>query len=305
MMRFSSLLITLAICVAAQDAMAKPGADCDVAIQPSSNLVRMFYDPFERDLAPSFITLTITNKADDKCQLALSIDSRGPRAERRLVNGSSSLGYEVSREGRLLENETGAPQVQLPLQSGKSGETQVELRFRIRDGDFVPAGEYTDEMVVRLYQIGAGPPRQISPETVLRVSALVPARAQLNVAGSNTRVFGANPAGGIDFGELKNGAEREAFIQVRATSPVILRLSSANQGQLRHANFGESTAGVPYALSVDGNSVALGSGPVQLFRDPSSAFRPESYRALFTIVDATGKPAGLYRDVLTISVEPR
>jgi len=97
-------------CLCSAPASAKNmGSECNVSIDPSSRIVRMFYDPFESDLAVAFLTVVITNAGDDKCQLALSLEGRGSRTQRELVAGGSRLRYEVARDGLLVENQIGIP----------------------------------------------------------------------------------------------------------------------------------------------------------------------------------------------------
>jgi hypothetical protein len=301
-----ALLVSLFLAMPAL-AMAdrgKPDTGCSASIEPSTRLVRLIYDPFETDLSPYSLELVVRKQGGERCQFAITVEGDGDRWQRFLSNGGVRLGYELSRAGRVLENQFDTPRAAEPLQAGKDGEGRFELRFRIRDGEFVPSGEYTDQLKVRLFRLGDGAPRQVGTETVIMVSALVPARAQLNVAGADTQVFGANPAGAIDFGDLITGASRQVFVQVRATSPVLLRLSSAERGQLRHSTFGNKVRGVPYSATLSGAELALQSGPVGLARSPSAG-AVENYPLRFSITDAEGRTGGIYQDVVTISVEPR
>lgn len=283
----------------------KPAGECSATIEPSSRLVRLIYDPFEPDLSPASVVLIVRKQGGDKCQFSISVEGDGDRWQRFLSSGASRLAYDISREGRVLDNIFDAPRAAVPLQSGQDRKRQFELRLRIREGEFVPAGDYTDQLKIRLFRVGDGPPRQVGTETAIMVSALVPARAQLNVAGADSQVFGANPAGAVDFGDLKAGATRQVFVQVRATSPVLLRLASAQGGQLRHSTFGDRVIGVPYSATLSGSPLALANGPVQLPRNPAAGYGAESYPLRFVITDAEGRVGGVYRDVVTISVEPR
>ena len=309
MMRLPILFLSPVLCIAASTPVMSQDTveQCEVALEPSSQIVRMRYDPFEDDLGATIFNLAISGVNSADCQLSLSIEGRGYARDRVLRNGTSELAYEVSLNGSLLENELGNPQVQLPLQHGASGRTVFALQFRIRQGEFSPSGEYSDELTLRLYNNRTGTSQQIGPERAIVVSALVPARAQVNIAGSNARTFGANPAGIIDFGELRTGAERNAFIQVRSTSPVMLQLSSANGGLLQHSAFASDVLGVPYSVSVGEQEISLASGPVRLTRNPTANWksRLNNYPLRFRITDATGRVAGIYQDTLTISVEPR
>jgi hypothetical protein len=149
------------------------------------------------------------------------------------------------------------------------------------------------------------PPRQHGEDQILSIVVDIPARAQINLAGSSSPIFGGMSGTGLDFGELEKGAERDAYIQVRATSAVMLTLSSEFGSAMRHKIERTSVPAVPYALTVDGQSVDLSSGSKRIDRAPTQGLGADNYRMVARILDVAGRIGGEYEDVITVTVEPK
>ena len=213
-------------------------------------------------------------------------------------------------KGSVVANDLTQPGIAIvpnPGQARKDGQAAPpfeNLTIIVPSNQFAPAGTYRDEVNLRMFQIVDGVPRQTGEDVPLAIVVDIPARAQINLAGTSSPVFGELGGSGLEFGELEPGKERQAFIQVRATAPVTLALSSENNGSLRH-RIEKNAPTVPYSLTVDGRSVDLASGPKRLDRAPSQGLGAENYRMVARILDVTGRVAGDYQDVITIIVEPR
>lgn len=108
----------------------------------------------------------------------------------------------------------------------------------------------------------------------------------------------------VKFGDMTPGATRDAVVQVRATRPVAITLSSRNLGVLKHTEL-KGTAGVPYSLTVDGVPVNLAGSSAPIQRTPELSLDGTSYPMTVTIGDTTGRAAGNYKDRITISVMPQ
>ncbi|MBW8296713.1 hypothetical protein [Sphingopyxis sp.] len=285
-------------------AHASSGRGCEATIDPSTRLIRLIYDPFDADTASASVEFVVRSKAGRDCAFAVTVSGKGNRLERWLALGGDTLKYDISQQGRNVPNELQFGNDLLPLKRFTGQEDRFEFLFRVRNGEFARSGQYLDQVTVRLFEIGNGPPRQIGRDYVMLVIALVPARAQITLAGSNSQIFGANPAGSIDFGSLSTGVQRHAYLQVRSTSPVLIKLDSRHDGQLRHASFGNKVGAISYRLAIDGRPVDLGTGPAYLVRNPRNGLRADNYQMDFRIGEVTNQVGGLYQDVLTIAVEP-
>lgn len=290
---------------------APPSADCTATVQPVSNSVRIVYDPFEGQQQIADLDVEISRGEERGCDFELSVTGNGSSRERKLLGGSGTgFGYEIKSNGGVVQNDlNSAFRIQLNNGEGNgNGVTRsriVRLRFSVAARQFGEAGEYEDRLMLRLFEKSSGMPRQVGADLPVLVTAIVPPRAQVNFAGASSEVFGSMSAGGIDFGELRTGAQKDAFIQVRATSPVQLTFSSFNSGRLRHKVTPGATAAIPYTILIDSEPLALEKGRVTLARKLKSGLEASNYRFAVRIDDADNRIAGTYEDVVTITVEPR
>lgn len=296
----SLLLLSLPLPVA-----AKALAQCMVEAQPERSLIRLIYDPFENVQESQTLELTVfTPDVDgEPCQLGLAIGGAGSSRERVLRHRGDELRYEIELEGSTTANDLNAPTRVNPKRAG--GTLSQSVKLVVPAGQFARAGSYTDHITLRLHDLSDGVPRKMGADMILAITVDIPARAQINLAGSTSPVFGGINASGLDFGELQTGKERDAFVQVRATSPVILTLQSANRGVLSHKTEPTNSRAIPYALTIDGEAISLTGSSARINRTPVNGLGADNYRMVARIVDADGRKAGRYEDVITISVEPK
>lgn len=108
----------------------------------------------------------------------------------------------------------------------------------------------------------------------------------------------------MNFGELTSGESGRMDIRVRANIGHRLFLSSQNNGSLRHVS-SHSTVG--YELFVSGRKVSLagssGSPSIAGQSQVPTSDAGELYPVEVRIGDVSSRPAGNYRDVITVSVE--
>lgn len=106
----------------------------------------------------------------------------------------------------------------------------------------------------------------------------------------------------VDLGELRPGvAPVPLQLRVNSTGEYDITVSSANSGRLR---LGSSDWFVPYAMAIGGNSVNLTGA--QIVSGPNSmGLRRDSLPIQFVIGDVSYKRAGIYSDVVSISVTAR
>ena len=123
--------------------------------------------------------------------------------------------------------------------------------------------------------------------------------ARLGLAGAFTMNQGHAV---VDLGELRQGvAPVPLQLRVSSTGRYEIGVSSANSGRLR---LGSSEWYVPYTLAIGGNPVKLQeistlSGPTD------GGFRRDSLPIQFVIGDVSDRLAGVYSDVISISVTAR
>jgi spore coat protein U-like protein len=297
-----ALAATLVL-VSTKAAAAPDNMGCKATVSPASSLVRVLYDPFQNAQEVQEVELALDTSGNKDCRFAVALAGSGTTHERVLRTGSGTLRYEAQLNGSVIVNDVNAP---LPLASGSTnGAQRNTLKLIVPQGQFAPSGTYDDQLRLRLYALDGGTPRQLGTDLVIAASAIIPARAQINLAGSSSPVFGNMPAAGLYFGDLREGAERDAYIQVRATSPVVLTVSSQNKGEMLHKVDAGLSRGIPYDLSVESQSLDLRSGPKRIDRTPGRGLQAENYRLAVRILDTDQRLAGTYEDIVTITVEPK
>ena len=298
------LIRLLGLLIAVIGAPAWANCNAVVALDGSAPLVQ--YDPFEGLARSDDLIVRVTNAGDTACTLAVSVTGGQPGNDRVMVNGTQRLPYRIETlDGREVPNDASAVIGSVTLPAGAGQQTSLVLRIKVPAGVIGPAGFYEDALTIQVYSIGATT-EKIGSELLSRASAQIEVRAQVNISGASGS-FGGSPFAlpRIDFGPMQTDATRNAFIQVRATTTVGITLSSQNSGQLIHESLGAS-ARVAYAATLDGQDLALASGPSTLDRSPPLSLDGVSYLLILRIAGAVDRlPAGEYSDVLTVSVAPR
>jgi len=288
-----------ALALAAQNASA---SGCDIAMGRLSSAPTVSYDPFEGVRGTATLEIEFVNKGDEPCSLALAV-GQAAGGTRFLTNRDGRLSYAVKLAGADLPNDLAVPAGLFVVEAGAGKRKTLSLAIEIAEGQIAPAGRYRDEITVRAYDVAAR--AFLGKDRTARLSAHVPSRAQVNIAGASGAFDKSFALPKIDFGEIVAGAERTAFVQIRATSAVTIDVESKNHGVLRHTQFGDKTKGVPYTLRLDGKQLNLRGGGASLDRDPPATLEGVSYPMIVRLGDTPPPMAGEYQDVVTISVCPR
>jgi spore coat protein U-like protein len=278
--------------------------DCSVQVRAETSVARLLYDPFAgvQERAALELRFTPRNKG---CTAGIAIGSAGTSTQRGMSGPSGTLTYELQMRGTTVRNTVDQPTVSVLTNPNQSGETSELLNIIVPSAQFAKAGIYRDQVRLRLFHIVSGVPQQYGDDLLLSIEVDIPSRAQINLSGASSPVFGNLGGTGLDFGELSHGKEREAYIQVRATTAVMLTLSSENGSKLKHRAEIGSEALIPYSLKVDGQPVDLASGPKRIDRAPVGGLGADNYRMVARILETDGRLAGDYSDTITIVVEPK
>lgn len=106
----------------------------------------------------------------------------------------------------------------------------------------------------------------------------------------------------VDLGELRQGpAPVPLQLRVSSTGRYEIAVTSANSGRLR---LGSSDWLVPYSLAIGGESVNLAATDT-ITGSPGQAMQRDSLPIEFVIGDVSNRRAGVYSDVVSISVTAR
>lgn len=297
-------MLLLAAAAASAPATATPSADCsDVTLSVPGNVI-LNYDPFDPDRETFDIDLLLRNRGASPCRIGIALQGQAAGSIRALT-GNGRLSYELQADGLAVPNDLQVPAIDRILPGRRDGPTRVRIRFDIPAGLAVGAGRFQDVLTVRLFARQAGQAAQIGQDRFIAVRAVVPARAQVNLAGGDAGAFGDFRINAISFGQLSQGLQRRAFLQVRSTTPVLVAFRSRNDGMLRHAALRQRVPGIRYQLTLDGAPIELGAGRSGVLKSPPLGRTGTSYAMTFEIGDVTDRRAGPYEDLLTVTVEPR
>lgn len=284
-------------------ALPQSGHACAAWLERISGEPVVQFDPFSGQAGLITLDLAVRGTDGAPCRLGLNVVSAREGSIRQTdATPLGSLTYVVeSVEGAEFVNQAGNVQP-LALYGG-----QARLRLRVPARQMVGAGDYPDQLTLQLVDLDSG---QALPESRLRLplTIAVPARAEANIAGA-VGSFPTSPFATtqMDFGELEQGESRTAWLQVRATKAVSIRIESQNRGQMRRINAasGGGEGGLAYGLQVAGRPVELGAGAQTITGRPPITLDGESYPMVVTITGAPGTlPAGHYQDIVSIDVTP-
>jgi hypothetical protein len=288
-------LLALAALAAALPGTA--GAQCRPDIKDGRILAASEYDPFHPAATEIPIEVRIHNAGNSACSLRMTVTGNPGL---RFLRGWREVRYEVTTPGGQIIRNEDASAYGVPVSIAANTQTLVPLLIRVAPGQLVQGGPYHDLLELQLH-LGAGSP--VGKEVSLPATIDVDTRAQINISGTDT-VFGGGPAlQTIDFGDLYPGSERRAFLQLRANSLARVTISSLNRGMLVNAALG-ADAKIPYKLTIDGQSVDLARGDAELARRPPLTIDGVNYEMIAQIQNFTDKFAGIYRDVISMTVSP-
>ncbi|MFJ6023067.1 hypothetical protein ACIQC9_00545 [Brevundimonas sp. NPDC092305] len=188
-----------------------------------------------------------------------------------------------------------------PVQVPAAGEIKVSFVAELEVGAVVSPGSY--EQRIGLSVFSGGDP--IVTDRAMSLSTLVPARSQMSISGASSPGRGsigmAPPA--IDFQTLTTGEEARVFINVWANTSVLVTLTSDHGGVMQHED-GPQLPAVPYTINLDGEPRSLAT-PTTISRTPPMSLSGASYPLTLRVGEVRGRYAGLYQDIITVSVDPQ
>lgn len=224
----------------------------------------------------------------DGCGLALAF--RSAQAT-RLLGPDGSLRYQLrDDEGRVIPADTTS---RLALPAGRAI-APARVVVSLPPGQVVRAGRYSDRLLVQLLHAD-----RVIGEREVELAVQVRSQASISLAGTAASGFSKTHGGGLDFGELTAGKEREALLFVLSNAAYALRLSSANHGSLRHVSDASTIA---YTARLDGAALDLRNSATVEGRNGGRFIDLTPYRLNVRIGDVSGRAAGRYRDVITVDV---
>jgi hypothetical protein len=174
-----------------------------------------------------------------------------------------------------------------------SGEARTLLFKLLVDADDIrEAGTFTEDVIVEAQDARF---RSLGGTRLLLGINVLPS-ARLGLSGAFTMNDGRAV---VDLGELREGqAPLPLQLRVNSTGRYTISASSANSGRLR---LGGTDWYVPYEVAIGGNALRL-SGAGTVAAPAGESFRRDSLPIHFMIGDVSDRRAGIYSDVISISV---
>jgi hypothetical protein len=277
-----------------------PGAECLIRANatPQSWLIQG-YDPFDRAIPEGTFGVTFINEGTAECRFTPVFELVQPPFGLSKGTGKP-IGYALLN---LTDTQDVTPRTVQTLRSPSQRMLTLEpngsrtlLYKLVADPDDVrEAGNFTQDVTIEaqdesLRSLGG-------TRIVLGINVLPSAR--IGLAGAYTMNDGHAV---VDLGELRPGvAPVPLQLRVASTGSYDLNVTSANSGRLR---LGSSDWYVPYSMAIGGNSVNL-TGARTISGNSDEGLRREALPIQFVIGETSDRRAGVYSDVVSISVTAR
>jgi hypothetical protein len=165
----------------------------------------------------------------------------------------------------------------------------------------VPVGIYFDTVTIRLYE-GTLSSYSLQDTTTVFFWYSSTRSTDLSLVSTGSAFNAAATNMSLDFGTMYTGESRAFDIIVMTNAGYSLSMSSQNGGKMQHTSL--STGSVPYALTVNSNTVSLGSGnTVVATGSGASPAGGTRVPVIVTIGSLGNSVSGDYRDSVTVTVQ--
>lgn len=242
----------------------------------------------------SVIELTVSVETNDCPRLNFTFDSENSHA---LIGPDGQIPYQLKGpSGRNIEvNGVSSIPAQALMTSQQT--QSVVIRAFVVPGSFAGPGRYTDQIRLKASN-GTSTIAEIELPLTLQVSP----EADISLTGQASQGYSAKGGGGMNFGALKPGKERSAFLFVRSNVSYALNISSENQGYLAHRQEVGDHARIPYSAWLDNERLSLSTPTTVQTNGMTPIYRSRPHRLLARIESFAHKLAGDYQDVILVEV---
>ena len=256
-------------------------AGCAGKITSVSAQSPLTYSPFAAWNALQTLILTVQNTGAIACSYQVSIPpSFNP------LQFAGKLSFSISSSSASA-NSMLTTQTLKPSQSA-----QLPIILTVPRGQPSLSGYFTSKVGFALAVAGSPAAQAPIDQAIVPLTCTVPPIFEINLAGSGRKTT-------VQFGNLEAGQKASVILQTRTNNDHRLVFQSVNGGYLSlHGHSGPASK-IPYSATVDGEPVTL-TAPVALSfaAEPGEASR----RVTVTVGDTSGKLAGTYTDVITVSI---
>lgn len=279
---------------------AIPGAECLIrtSATPASWLIQG-YDPFDGSIPEGTFGVTFVNEGTAECRFTPTFELVQPPFGLSKGTGKP-IGYALlnltdtqdvtPRAGRTQRNPS-----QRMLALGPNASRTLLYKLVADPDDVRNSGTFTQDVTLEAQDSSF---RSLGGTRIVLGIDVLPS-ARIGLAGAYTMSDGQAV---VDLGDLRPGvAPVPLQLRVASTGSYDLNVTSANSGRLR---LGASDWYVPYSLAIGGNSINL-TGARTISGKSNDGLRREALPIQFLIGDTSDRRAGVYSDVVSISVTAR
>lgn len=281
-------------------------AACQLSLVGPVTQAPLTYNPFQAGAATAAVTFTLKNAGSKPCNAAYAFfrlgalqakATSGAALNYQMLSGSGSATQGQASPPSTLPSGANAPSITVGAKETYTAHATISAG----DGQVVGPGTYTDQLTLGLYQSNAGSTYTKAADAPFMVTIGVNSQMTLAVAGG-----GRNTT--LNFGNLVEGATRPVSLLAYANQGFHLVVSSENGGVMRPVDATAKSEGqwfVPYTVSI-GTAAA-----VDLAQQSTVSLWPNATQKTGLNIPVTVKigstkaqRAGIYRDVVTITIDP-
>lgn len=264
----------------------------DCVIDSPSTVVLPFYDPTS---TPAAVAWQIKLRGIRGCEAHLQIENLDTPGRIALEGGSSGERLQTSLSTQATG---GTPVPPAPAEIGTfkvaaGQETTLVLWLRADATQWTGAGRYQRPLIVHIVRANG----ETLDYRETRIVSDVRATARARFGALSDTGSGGSSVARLDFGELQQGAQRSATLEVLANTAHTLSLAST--GRARLVNRQNPTSGIAWNLRINGQPVALASGNAVLPFQARGRIRYQFEAQIGTVERVL---AGDYADDLLITI---
>lgn len=266
-------------------------AACSLSAENATPTAQLAYEPFAPHDELTDIRITVRNTGGGACQARVYAQ---PLGAPQLTGVGGLLAWRFGEGGAGPGGEYGPFSATVP----GGGEQEITLRIEAPAGQVVPPGAYSGDVQLRIEDSDGAAVELSAPQST--IDAQVSGRALMSITGTYAGGGPGMAPASINFGAIENGEVGRVFVNVWSNTNVSVSLQSDNGGLMRHSE-NPALPPIAYTTTFDGDAVSLSSGAT-LLRSPPLSPAGASYELALTIVDANGRFAGVYQDVIIVTV---
>lgn len=273
---------------------------CDLGLPEPVKQPPLIYNPFEAAPETAELSFPVRNASGLSCEAAFAFFRPGPSQARS--EQSASLTYRLQNMVALAAPPTTLTSLGTAsaLQIAAKQTTRARATLSIEDGQIVPPGTYTDQLTLGLYHRRSGGTYRKVAEAPVTLIIAVHSQVTLAVAGGGRKTT-------LNFGEFTDGATRSVQLLAFANQRFQLTIRSENSGLMKPVDataIAEGQWRIPYKLVVNRGT------PIDLLQNRTFSIgqgrTPKTGLAIpidVQIGSIKGQRSGLYRDVITVSID--